>query len=716
LNPKNIRGPSFFERNVGVLLQSTIGIAQPLFDILGKNYDYFMGWDISNWGILTVAVIIYSFPPAVLILCREMLAKLNSSSARVFEYVVLSLLSSAFLLQVSKNFGYDNHVWVSVFLIMVGFYASTHVLRSRLLSNNAKIISSITLIFPLIFLIGYYTAYSSKNVEPNELIEPPMLNSSATPVVTIVFDELPTVTLLGENGEIDSERYQNFYDFARESVWYRNAVTTAPNTKNAVPTILSGLVKPFGTLPNVDNYPLNLFTVLQHSHGINAVYSEHTDLCPDELLNRKSIPLKKKFIGMILDTGLIYLQITLPKTISIYLRPVTMKSHDYFNIIKMGVHSDQRINLHNEFIRLINLYSGSRPPLFFFHSLFPHVSWYFKPNGNMYYTFSEAWKMPGIDYIEDVWTDSEWTVTQAWRRHILQTMYTDRQFGEVIEALKEKQIYDSALIIVTADHGVSFWPGEGRRQVLHNPRSDIYGIPLFIKYPNSKVKGVDTRKVSIADILPTILDVIGDKGDRRFDGQSLINDETADVPYDDDFPGLDFERSLNRKIELFGDGDLISLYKAGPHGKLVGNSIPNSQITDSSDYSFGVHQLHAYQDIDTSSNYIPSRISGEIYNGSSGAEDSPVQLAVSINGIISAVTETRHGISHQEFDFLVPDDVLRHGTNQITFYLIPDSTQTQFHLIKHGASKKGENKVDADTAFMNSLKRIYRKITRWFIS
>ena len=59
-------------------------------------------------------------------------------------------------------------------------------------------------------------------------------------MVLIVFDELPLAALLNERGQIDAKRFPNFAALARDSDWFRNAVTVADTTEQAVPAIFSG--------------------------------------------------------------------------------------------------------------------------------------------------------------------------------------------------------------------------------------------------------------------------------------------------------------------------------------------------------------------------------------------------------------------------------------------------------------------------------------------
>ena len=81
----------------------------------------------------------------------------------------------------------------------------------------------------------------------------------------------------------------------------------------------------------------------------------------------------------------------------------------------------------------------------------------------------------------------------------------DEKIGEIFEKLKEMDIYDHTLIIITADHGESF--GE-HNLMLHGVSlyQDNIHVPLIIKYPlHDKQKGVIDYPVSLSGIVPTIL-------------------------------------------------------------------------------------------------------------------------------------------------------------------------------------------------------------------
>jgi arylsulfatase A-like enzyme len=77
------------------------------------------------------------------------------------------------------------------------------------------------------------------------------------------------------------------------------------------------------------------------------------------------------------------------------------------------------------------------------------------------------------------------------------------------------------LIIVTADHGEELFDHGGfshgfslHRELLH--------VPLFIKLPGQSVAHEVNRRVGLADIMPTVLEVAGVESHPDCDGLSLV--------------------------------------------------------------------------------------------------------------------------------------------------------------------------------------------------
>ena len=86
-------------------------------------------------------------------------------------------------------------------------------------------------------------------------------------------------------------------------------------------------------------------------------------------------------------------------------------------------------------------------------------------------------------------------------------LYNDALFGEMITLLKDKGLYEDAIIIYTSDHGEEFYEyGSFGHNNAFN-RAQVQS-PLIIKYPNQRPKVV-TGLTSHVDVVPTLMSYIG---------------------------------------------------------------------------------------------------------------------------------------------------------------------------------------------------------------
>ena len=99
-------------------------------------------------------------------------------------------------------------------------------------------------------------------------------------------------------------------------------------------------------------------------------------------------------------------------------------------------------------------------------------------------------------------------------------MYVDHHVGQFFDWLKQNQLFDEALIVITADHGESFSRGYGTHAgpLLHN---DLIHIPLLLKQPHQTQGQRINAVAEQIDLMPTILDMVGISAQGNLEGQSL---------------------------------------------------------------------------------------------------------------------------------------------------------------------------------------------------
>lgn len=96
------------------------------------------------------------------------------------------------------------------------------------------------------------------------------------------------------------------------------------------------------------------------------------------------------------------------------------------------------------------------------------------------------------------------------KRYAALVTMTDNHFGRLITKLKELDMYEDTLIILTSDHGYLLGDrGMFGKNYMHN-FNELAAIPLMVRDPQGKRKGERTANVSQnIDIMPTVLEYHG---------------------------------------------------------------------------------------------------------------------------------------------------------------------------------------------------------------
>ena len=121
--------------------------------------------------------------------------------------------------------------------------------------------------------------------------------------------------------------------------------------------------------------------------------------------------------------------------------------------------------------------------------------------------------------------------------------------------------------------------------------------------------------------------------------------------------------ALRRQLTLFGTGPADpTLFAVGPRPDLIGRPVAALQPGDGP-LSAEVRERDALDDVDLSDDVLPTRISGKLSKG--GDQRS---LALALNGVIVATTQTYTDGDGDEFAALVPQRALRNGGNELELF------------------------------------------------
>lgn len=160
---------------------------------------------------------------------------------------------------------------------------------------------------------------------------------------------------------------------------------------------------------------------------------------------------------------------------------------------------------------------------------------------------------------------------RLWHLYDGEVRYTDQWIGELIEGFKARGVFEDMLLIVTSDHGESFWEHgkRGHGQTLYRT---LMHVPLMIKLPGmgpGDGRRVETP-VSLVDLAPTVVDAMRLPRPRDFEGRSLL----PLVQGGERDPALEYIYSELYLIERYtktsirhGDYKLIATYHKNEEGE-----------------------------------------------------------------------------------------------------------------------------------------------------
>jgi hypothetical protein len=598
-------------------------------------------------------------PPAVLVAVEALAAWADDRAGAVVHLTFVAALVAIVVLQALRRSADPRAVVALSGALAISGIAAYAYGRFSHVRSFVTVLAPAPLVFLVLFL---FVSPVTEFVLPSEPEAQAAAASSETPVVILLFDELAGTSLLDEHLEIDQNRYPNFAAFARESTWFRNAATVDAWTVNAVPTILTGVDPEHGGLPIQSEHPNNLFTLLADSHDLRVAESL-TRLCPREFCPRGGEAFGGRMRSLFSDAGLIYLHRTLPPDLRDGLPSVTGTWGAFLEDV--AEQNRRRLDVFRSF--LSSLGPGARPLLGYVHLTFPHFPWQFLPSGKRY--DGNGGKIPGFE--GTAWGNDDFLVAQAQQRYLLQLGFADRLVGDLVARLRSIGLYDRALVIVLADHGVSFRPGDRRRAFSETDLEDIAFVPLLVKTPGQREGRIVDDPVQTVDVLPTIADVLAVDVPWHMDGTSLLTPRAREqyvLVGDKRTFRVDAEALLARRAvalekerSLFG----ASLYGIGPHPELLERSVDELVIAVGSGLSGEVDQTAELGAVDLESAYLPVRLTGRI-NGGGGPRD----LALTVNGRVEAVARSYLADGEERLSILFPESALRAGVNQASLFAV----------------------------------------------
>jgi Sulfatase len=676
---------------VELFVLSGFAIAQPLLEVTGKSPDFFLFRRADRLDIVLL-VLGVTLLPALAIWAVEVAVGLVSGTVRRFLHLAAIFgLFTLLALQVAKKLTDLRGPLVVAVALVAGALAVVVYARASWPRLWLRYLTPAPLVFALVFLL---LSPSSSLVLPARAEAsagpaPPVAAGPQPPLVMILFDEFPLSSLLDHTGQIDRRVYPNFAALADQSTWYRNATGVAGYTPWAMPAMLTGRYPTKVKAPAYTEYPDNMLTLFGRYYDLK-VYETISQLCPPSRCRSTAGNLDRVGLGAVIgDSARVYKEIVSPYDTA--LDPATFIDQTaaeeaapedgepldpQFRFNQLQLNQPSRFN---DF--LAGLEDSQRPTMHFLHLLLPHTPWRYQPSGTEY-----NYKTLGRGYKSNEIPAP--VVELAHQRHLLQVAYTDRLVGQVVDKLKAEGLWDRSLVVMGADHGEGWVPGEKSRSLGRTNAPDLMWVPQLIKAPGQDNGVVDDRNWEQVDLLPTIADLVGIRVPWAMEGASQTGapTRTRAEKWWYDIPGHRQVRDgpANWAQVLAGETDVLAragegvrgLYRYGPFADLVYRDPASvGPVTLDQEATAALDDLKQYNQIKPASGRIPALVSGEL---TSPLPPAGSTVLVAVNGQVAGESKLfpeRPGEPAAKFAVITPDFLWRagDGRRQLQVYVVDRS-------------------------------------------
>lgn len=678
-----------------LMVLCSFAIAQPLLDVTGRSPETFVFFQVAGLEVVAYAVLLLLVPPVLLWLVVIGLGVVAPAVGRATYVVVAAALVGLTVLVAAKKFSALRGPLLVVAAALVAVGVVWLFARNRVAQSFLTYLTPAPVVFALLFVFASPTAPLVRSAEASEPAGGDGDGGPKPPVVMLLLDELPLMSLLDSHGQVDERVFPNFARLAHTSHWFRNGTSISPFTQQAVPAMLSGRYPREEAAPSYVRHPDNLFSLLAPDYRIRA-FESITQLCDPAYCDDSETGSDRGLAGLFGQTWRVAKALTKPYDDAAPIweqfaeqpagrvRPASRAdpSRPVWEALKA-----------NQPKRFQRFFAGLRPreapTLHFLHLLLPHHPWRYLPSGVTYPD-----KILGG--VKGGWDTYAWPLEVDRQALMLQLAYVDRLLGEVIDRLKRRGIWDDALVVVTADHGESFVAGSSGRRLTRQPESQaqLAWVPVFVKEPGQSRGTTSDANWEQVDLLPTIADVLGITIPFKVDGISALSHtrgRTEKYFYAPPGRRIDITPAPGFRIVKHGLTDTFvrgsqgqdGLYVTGSRPDWIGHSVA-SLTSLGVDVEGPPSPMRArladeldVDSVDPASGEVPALVRGTLRRS---AGRGPVLIAV--NGTAAAISEIYPQDGKPAFAGFVNDKLFTGGKNDVALYEIVGDADPQLRPIK----------------------------------
>jgi hypothetical protein len=233
--------------------------------------------------------------------------------------------------------------------------------------------------------------------------------------------------------------------------------------------------------------------------------------------------------------------------------------------------------------------------------------------------------------------------------------------------MKKVGLWDRAVFVVTADHGVSFLAGKQRRDPSTETIGGIAHVPLLVRAPGQRTGAVDDTHRCTTDTLGMVATLLKVKvpwpGYDCTDQVHVAKFDASQLT----IPLADLLRTrqtvLSQMLKLFGSGDWPRAYRFGPHPELIGKAA--ASLPQAASQADRVALENDFTSVDPTLPSIPVLVQGPVTAVPAGTP-----VAIAVNGTIAATAETFDYQNAIRVAAAIPPTALRPGRNAIEVFRI----------------------------------------------
>ena len=739
--------PSVIARRFAVYTAlCTVALAQPLLQLYSQNVAIFAAANYEGAIVVWFALAVLVVPPLVLLAVDVLAQAIVPRFQHTVHYALVFVGLWAVVSVIARSVSFGPWVVDAVFTAVIAAGLLTAFLRLSVIQSWIALLSPLALVVALVFGLSAMSVISPPEAEVLEIktstspeVTGPGTAKDDVSVLWIVLDEAPLFSLLNSQGEVNAQRFPGFAELAATSTWYRNVLATSQTTTDAVPAMLTGKFPKSGVGPVLANHPKNLFTLMNGHLSMDA-HEVVTALCPKKVCSKVSVTggehianpsgiaseststtlaqedivttkSRTPFSAFMKDAFVVVGHKVLPQGLREKLPAIDEGWGGFGNADNIEEREEEPVdttvpagptttlplteetkqNADNTTVTewedggpqtqipvvegaISRAAQADRPTLHFAHALIPHRPWVLAPD------MRASVQLPADKRSIQV-LDGRRDRLQI---HLSQYAATDVIISNMLSTMKKSANWNRTMIIVTADHGITFQKGEKHRETVNvkspGTLEDLYRVPLFIKYPDQNSAAVSDCTASPVDLLATVSAATGIDAGWTTDGADLRtacpqrSERTIIWPDGSHKMSTTFTDVVKR-VKYYDawidtDGNIDDIYRTGLSGSLVGTPVPVSAETESG-IRWSLKEANTYQTAG-SGRFAPvvTRSRGTLSAARTFSENEEALLVLDgvVFGVVSELAGLKKGTS-TEFTSIPMSRLHTPGTHTIELWV-----------------------------------------------